>query len=194
MIRFLIRAAIFVGTAAIGLLIASWLVSGVTLRPSGFIIAVGVFALAQSLLAPFIFNVARQHAAPLLGGIGLVSTLVALIIASFFPRVSRSREPRPGSWRPSSCGSSARWEPGCCRCTSSRRRPATPDRRRVAQLPRARVPISAPVLSNTVIESEVTVAVARPASQVSTPSQNFMVERAGPKVTSAPSASHSPPS
>lgn len=85
MIRFLIRAAIFVGTAAIGLLIASWLVSGVTLRPSGFIIAVGVFALAQSLLAPFIFNVARQHAAPLLGGIGLVSTLVALIIASFFP-------------------------------------------------------------------------------------------------------------
>ena len=85
MIRFLIRAAIFVGTAALGLLVAALVLSGVEISISGFLVAVGVFALAQSLLAPFIFNVARQHASPMLGGIGLVSTFVALLIASFFP-------------------------------------------------------------------------------------------------------------
>lgn len=85
MIRLLIRAGIYIATAAIGLIIASLLLSRVTLSLSGFVVAVGVFALAQSLLSPFIFNQARQHAAPLLGGIGLVSTLVALIIASLFP-------------------------------------------------------------------------------------------------------------
>jgi hypothetical protein len=44
-----------------------------------------VFTVAQAILAPFIFNVARQYASALLGGIGLVSTFVALLIASLFP-------------------------------------------------------------------------------------------------------------
>lgn len=85
MVRFLIRVAIFLGTAALGLLVAAFLLPDVRLSVSGFIVAVVVFALAQSLLAPFIFNVARKYASPLLGGIGLVSTFVALLIASFFP-------------------------------------------------------------------------------------------------------------
>ncbi|MGI5950895.1 MAG: hypothetical protein ACOX61_03500 [Brooklawnia sp.] len=85
MIRFLIHAGIFVGTAALGLLAAALIVPNVHLSVSGFLLAVGVFALAQSILAPFIFNVARRYASALLGGIGLVSTFVALLIASFFP-------------------------------------------------------------------------------------------------------------
>ena len=55
------------------------------LSVSGFLIAVAVFALAQSILAPFIFNVARKYAPAMLGGIGLVSTFVALLIATWFP-------------------------------------------------------------------------------------------------------------
>ena len=85
MIRLLIRAGIFVGTAALGLIVAALVVPDVRLSLSGFLVAVGVFALAQSILAPFIFNVARQHAPAMLGGIGLVSTFVALLIASVFP-------------------------------------------------------------------------------------------------------------
>jgi len=85
MIRFLIRAAIFLATAALGLLVASWLLPDFQITPSGFIVAVVVFAIAQSILAPFIFNVARRNAPALLGGIGLVSTFVALLIASLFP-------------------------------------------------------------------------------------------------------------
>lgn len=85
MVRFLIRAAIFLVTAALGLLIAAWILPEVVLSPSGFITAVIVFALAQSILAPFILNMARKYAPAMLGGIGLVSTFVALLIASFFP-------------------------------------------------------------------------------------------------------------
>ncbi|MBP2214910.1 phage holin family protein [Arthrobacter sp. CAN_C5] len=84
MIRFLFHTLINLVTAAIGLLIASWLVPGVILQPAGFIVAVLVFAVAQGILGPFVFNMARQYASPILGGIGLVTTLIALFIASFF--------------------------------------------------------------------------------------------------------------
>lgn len=85
MTRMLIRAVIFLGTAALGLLVAAAVVPGVRLSVSGFLIAVAVFALAQSILAPFISNVARKYAPAMLGGIGLVSTFVALLIATWFP-------------------------------------------------------------------------------------------------------------
>jgi hypothetical protein len=85
MVRFLINVAISLVTAALGLLVNSWILPDFHLDVSGFIIAVLVFTLAQAILAPFIFNVARQYASALLGGIGLVSTFVALLIASLFP-------------------------------------------------------------------------------------------------------------
>lgn len=85
MIRFLIRLAIYVGTVALALLVTSWILPGFELSLSGFIIAVAVFALAQSILTPFIVNMARKHAPAVLGGIGLVSAFVALLIASVFP-------------------------------------------------------------------------------------------------------------
>ncbi|BDZ54986.1 phage holin family protein [Agromyces marinus] len=85
MIRFLINIAISLVTAAIGLLVTSWVLPAFHLQASGFVIAVVVFTVAQAILAPFIFNIARQYASAILGGIGLVSTFVALWIASLFP-------------------------------------------------------------------------------------------------------------
>jgi uncharacterized membrane protein YvlD (DUF360 family) len=85
MVRFLINIAISLVTAALGLLVNSWVLADFHLDVSGFLIAVVVFTVAQAILAPFIFNVARQYASALLGGIGLVSTFVALLIASLFP-------------------------------------------------------------------------------------------------------------
>lgn len=85
MVRFLINIAISLVTAALGLLVNSWILPDFHLDVSGFLIAVLVFTVAQAILAPFIFNVARQYASALLGGIGLVSTFVALLIASLFP-------------------------------------------------------------------------------------------------------------
>lgn len=85
MIIFLIRAAIYICTAALGLLVASWILPEFKLEPRGFLVATVVFALAQSILAPFIFRLSNRYAPAALGGIGLLSTLAALIIASIFP-------------------------------------------------------------------------------------------------------------
>lgn len=82
MIRFLLRVVVFLGSSAIGLLVASWLVSGVSIRPLGFLTAVVVFTVAQAILAPFFLKMASRYASAFLGGIGLVSTLAALILAS----------------------------------------------------------------------------------------------------------------
>ncbi|MBV0895438.1 phage holin family protein [Microbacterium sp. NC79] len=85
MIRLLIRVAINLATAALGLLVASWVIPGVTLSASGFTVAVVVFAIAQTLLGPFVFNIARKYADAILGGIGLVTTFLALFVATLFP-------------------------------------------------------------------------------------------------------------
>lgn len=84
MIRLLLRAVIFLGSAAIGILVAAWLLPDVSVSAAGFITAVVLFAIAQSVLAPFITKVAARNAPAFLGGIGLLSTFVALVIASIF--------------------------------------------------------------------------------------------------------------
>jgi hypothetical protein len=62
---------------------ASWLLDDrFQLSTSGFVVAVVVFAVGQSVLAPFIAKAAARYAPAFLGGIGLVSTFVALLVAS----------------------------------------------------------------------------------------------------------------
>lgn len=82
MIRFLIRIAVFLGSAAIGLLAAGLLVPGVSLSPWGFIAAVVIFTVAQAVLSPLFLKMASKYASAFLGGIGVVSTFVALLLAS----------------------------------------------------------------------------------------------------------------
>ena len=82
MVRFLIRTAIFLGSAALGLWVASLVLDGFTVTWQGFLVTVLVFAAAQSILAPFITKLAARNAPAFLGGVGLVSTFVALLIAS----------------------------------------------------------------------------------------------------------------
>lgn len=82
MIRFLVRAVVFLVSAAVGLLVAAAVVDGVSVGASGLVAAVVVFAVLQSVLAPFFAKVAARNAPALLGGIGLVSTFVALLAAT----------------------------------------------------------------------------------------------------------------
>jgi uncharacterized membrane protein YvlD (DUF360 family) len=84
-IRFLISTLSALVSSALALLVAAWLIPGVSIEPAGFIVAVIVLTLAGGILGPFVFNVARQYASPVLGGIGLVTTLIALFIATLFP-------------------------------------------------------------------------------------------------------------
>ncbi len=82
MVRFLLRVAIFLGSSAIGLLVAAWLVPGVTLSAWGFVAAVVIFTVAQAILSPLFLKMASRYASAFLGGIGLVSTFAALLLAS----------------------------------------------------------------------------------------------------------------
>lgn len=82
MIRLLVRSAVFLGSAAIGLLAASVLLDGVSLSASGFVLVVGIYAVIQSVISPFLARIAAKNAAAFLGGVGLVATLIALIVAS----------------------------------------------------------------------------------------------------------------
>ncbi len=85
MVRFLIHVAISLGSAILGLLLAALLLPGFHMEWGGIVVAVLVFTIAQAILAPFVFNVARKHASAVLGGVGLVSTFLSLLVASFFP-------------------------------------------------------------------------------------------------------------
>lgn len=86
MVRLMLNLVSQLIAAALALLISSWILpDNVTLHLAGFVVAVLVFSLAQAILGPFVFNLARKYASAVLGGIGLVSTLVALWVATLFP-------------------------------------------------------------------------------------------------------------
>ena len=85
MVRMLIRLGINVASAAIGLLASAWLLPDFRLQLSGFLVAAAVLTIAQTVLGPFVFTMAKRYATAMLGGIGIVSTLLALVIASLFP-------------------------------------------------------------------------------------------------------------
>ena len=87
-ITFLIRAGIFVFSAALGLVVADLILPGFHIDWSdwwGFVLAVLIFAVIQSVLAPWVFKLTRRHAAPLLGGIGIISTFIAILIVVIIP-------------------------------------------------------------------------------------------------------------
>ncbi|MGY6498104.1 MAG: hypothetical protein ACXIUP_07735 [Microcella sp.] len=85
MVTLLIRLAIFVASVTAGLLLAGLLVEGFALSVSGFVVTVVVFAVLQALLAPLSERLMRKFAPALLGGVGLISTFVALLLASVIP-------------------------------------------------------------------------------------------------------------
>ena len=80
--RILLRAVVLLGSWAIGLLVAAWVVPRVSLSVSGFIVAVVVFSVAQAVLSLSILKLPHGYASLLLGGTGLALTLVALSLAS----------------------------------------------------------------------------------------------------------------
>lgn len=76
------RILLLLGSWAIGLLVAAWVVPGVSLSVSGFIVAVVVFSLAQALSSLLIVKLPHSYASLLLGGTGLALTVVALGLAT----------------------------------------------------------------------------------------------------------------
>ncbi|MFJ2368512.1 hypothetical protein [Microbacterium sp. NPDC087665] len=88
MITFLFRALLYIVSAGLGLIAADLALDGFQIEWSkwwGFVICILIFTLLQSILSPWITKIADRYAPVLLGGIGIVSTLIALIIVVLLP-------------------------------------------------------------------------------------------------------------
>jgi hypothetical protein len=97
MVRLVVRTIIFLVSAALGLLVTAGLVDGFDVTPGGFLVAVVLFAVIQSVLAPFIAKVTARNASALLGGVGLLSTFVALWLTTLVGD-SLTIEGGPATW------------------------------------------------------------------------------------------------
>jgi hypothetical protein len=78
----LVRGVALLASWAIGLVLAAWIVPGVSLSMKGFLVAVVAFSVTQAILSLSILRLPHWYVPLLLGGTGLVLTFVALILAS----------------------------------------------------------------------------------------------------------------
>ena len=88
MITFVFRTLIFLASAALGLIAADLLLDEFRIDWSqwwGFVLCIVIFAALQSILSPWVAKMANRYAPALLGGIGIFSTLIALIIVVLLP-------------------------------------------------------------------------------------------------------------
>ncbi|MCT9818660.1 phage holin family protein [Microbacterium sp. W1N] len=93
MIAFLLRALVFLASAAIGLIVADLVLPGFHIAWRdwwGFLLAIVLFAVLQSVLTPIAQRLSRKHAPLLLGGIGILSTFVAIVIVVLIPAAGLS--------------------------------------------------------------------------------------------------------
>lgn len=82
MIRFLIRTAIFFLSALVGLAVADLILDGFRIDVGSYIFVAVIFALLQGILSPLILKMVHRNANAFIGGVGLVSTFVALFITN----------------------------------------------------------------------------------------------------------------
>jgi hypothetical protein len=83
MARLLARTVVELVASAIGLIVAAWLLQGVTLNASGFLVAVAVFTVAKVILGPLVLKISIRYARALTGGIALVTTFVGLLVTTW---------------------------------------------------------------------------------------------------------------
>ena len=88
MITLLFRGLMYVVSAGLGLTVADALLAGFQIQWDkwwGFVICILIFAILQSVLAPWVSKLADRYAPVLMGGIGIFSTLIALVIVVLLP-------------------------------------------------------------------------------------------------------------
>jgi hypothetical protein len=81
-IRLLVTVVAHVIAAAVGLIVAAWILDDMALDASGFLIAVLVFAAVDIVAQPLIIKIGWKHAGALTGSSALISTFVALVVTA----------------------------------------------------------------------------------------------------------------
>lgn len=80
MIRFLANSAVSIGAAAVGLVVAASVLDRMAITVLSVVAVAVIFAVLAVVLGPFVTKVALQHAPAVRGGIGIVTTFIALVI------------------------------------------------------------------------------------------------------------------
>ena len=80
MIRAIVRTGILLVANAIGLIVASIVLKDVAINVTGFLLALLIFTVCAAVLTPTIRSQLERRNSAALGGVALISTLVALII------------------------------------------------------------------------------------------------------------------
>jgi len=83
-IRLLISAGIRLLANGIGLLVAAWVLDGMTIDAASFVIALLIFTVAEVVLEPLLRQVAMKSAQALMGSIALIITYVGLLVTDLF--------------------------------------------------------------------------------------------------------------
>ena len=80
MMKFLTSTAVYLGANAVGMLLAIILLPGFTITPTGFIVAVAIFSIIQSVGGPMVTKMSLKKLPQLMGGIALVVIFIGLFI------------------------------------------------------------------------------------------------------------------
>lgn len=82
--KLLIGIGVQLGSSAVAIIVAALILPGFRLQFSGFLTAVIIFTIAQSLLEGVVSRLGNKFAPALIGLASLVSTFLALIVANLF--------------------------------------------------------------------------------------------------------------
>jgi uncharacterized membrane protein YvlD (DUF360 family) len=81
-IRLVVRTLVMLLANAVGLVVAAAILDKMSLDWSGLIWATVIYTIVFALMQPFLAVQARRRAGPLLGGVALIASLIALIVTS----------------------------------------------------------------------------------------------------------------
>jgi len=80
MVRTLISLALHLAGNAIGLIVASLVLSDMSISAGAFLVAVLIFSAVEVVAQPFFTSMAMRHVEALRGGTALITTFVGLVI------------------------------------------------------------------------------------------------------------------
>ena len=79
----LIRIGIHLLANAIGLIVAAWILEGMTITGAAFVIAVVIFTAVEVIADPLVTKIAIRSVPALRGGVALVTTFLGLLITTW---------------------------------------------------------------------------------------------------------------
>jgi putative membrane protein len=80
MLRLLASAVLHLIGNAVGLVLASLILSGFSINGAAFVVALLIFTAVEVVMGPLIAKIALKNVPSLLGGIALVTTFVGLLV------------------------------------------------------------------------------------------------------------------